>query len=126
MNKMRIAMLTCLVAIIAPAAALCQSGVTFDQQSEERTTSGTIVSSNANTMVVKADSGQCVLFVLDRGTERPRGLPAGARVVVTSTPGDEPGVQIAIIVTTPEIAEAANVPAKARRATTASASTAAG
>jgi hypothetical protein len=85
-----------------------------DQQPEESTTSGIIASSTAYTMVVKADSDRYILFVFDRDTERPRVLPVGTPVTVTSTPGDEPGVRIARIVTTPEKTE----PISAGRGTT--------
>jgi hypothetical protein len=118
MHKMRIAILFCLVGILAPAAALCQSSTMSDQRPEESTTSGTITSSTRNTMVVKADSGRYILFVFDRDAARPRVLPVGTRVTVTSTPGDEPGVRIASTVTTPEGTPPSNATATARRGTT--------
>jgi len=105
--------LSCLVGIIASAPALCQSTTRSDLQAEESTTSGTIVSSTMNTMVVKADSGRYVLFVFDRDTTRPRVLPAGTRVNVTSTPGDEPGVRVVSTITTPEATPAATAPSTA-------------
>ena len=117
MHKMRITILFCLVVTFAPAAALCQSVTISDQQPEESATSGTIVSSTKNTIVVKADSGRYILFVFDRDTERPRVLPVGNRVTVTSTPGDEPGVRIASIVTTSEKTQAASAPVNERRGT---------
>jgi len=104
------AVLSCLVATFAPVAALCQQSAIVDTQPEERTITGIIVSSTANTMVVKTDSGRYILFVLDRSTVRPRVLPAGTGVTVTSRPGDEPGVRTASLVTASEIAQTAKVP----------------
>lgn len=122
MTIMRIAVLSCVVGVFASVAALCQSSAIFDPQPEELTISGIIVSSTANTIVVKAEGDRYILFVLERSTVRPRILMAGTRVTVTSHPGDEPGVRIANLVTVPEIAQPAKAPVSAQHGTTTSVS----
>lgn len=112
------AVLSCLVASFVPMAALCQQSDIFEAQPEERTITGIIVSSTANTMVVKTDGGRYILFVLNRNTVRPRGLPTGTGVTVTSRPGDEPGVRTASLVTASEMAQTAKAPVSAQRGTT--------
>lgn len=109
MKIMQIAVLSCLLAAFMPAAALCQPSGISDTQLEERPITGTIVSSSANTMVVKTDRGRYILFSLDRSTVRPRSLPAGTVVTVTSRPGDEPGVRTASLVTASETPQSARV-----------------
>jgi hypothetical protein len=58
--------------------------------------------------VVRNASGQYQLFVFDRDTTKPASLPAGARVRVLSSAGDDPGVRIAreVIIVTGEGAAA--------------------
>jgi len=70
------------------------------QQGDESTTEGTVVSASRETMVVRGDDNTHQLFVFERRTQRPRAIPAGTRVSVVSTPGDEPGVRRAVSVTT--------------------------
>jgi hypothetical protein len=46
-------------------------------------------------VVVKTDQGAYRLFLFDRYTVKPRTIPTGAAVKVTSTPGAEPDVRVA-------------------------------
>ncbi len=119
---MRTVILFCLVASFVPLAALCQPSAIFETQLEERTINGIIVSSTANTMVVKTDSGRYILFALERSTVRPRVLTAGTGVNVTSYPGNEPGVRIASLVAVSEIVQTAKVPDSTQRGTATSVS----
>ncbi len=69
------------------------------EQGQPRVAVGTVVSSGTATLVLRTDAGQFVLFALDRDTIRPTSLPRGARVSVTSRPGDSEDVSIATVVT---------------------------
>lgn len=78
------------------------------QQTEnESTVEGIVVSSSRQTLVVKTEDNQYRLFVFDRNTLKPRVIPAGARVRVASTPGEEPDTRLASNVTVLEAATGA-------------------
>jgi hypothetical protein len=117
MKRMRIAVLSCLVASFVPVATLCQPSAITETQPDERKITGKIASSTANTMVVKTEGGRYLLFVLERSTVRPRVLTAGTGVTVTSHPGDEPGVRIASLVAVQNIAQTTKVPDSAQPGT---------
>jgi hypothetical protein len=70
---------------------------------DESTLSGLVVSSTANTLVVRGENNQFQLFVFNRDTVKPRLVPVGSTVRVVSTPGEESGVRLAseITVVTP-------------------------
>lgn len=122
MKIMRTAVLSYFVVLFVPVAAICQSSAAYETQSEERTITGIIVSPTENTLVVKTDGGQYVLFVLDHSTVRPRVLTAGTEVTVTSHPGDEPGVRIASHVTVPGTAQTTEATGSTQRGTSTSVS----
>jgi hypothetical protein len=67
---------------------------------DERT--GTVVAVGSTTVVVRSESNQFNLFVLDRQTQRPKSISLGSVVRVRSRIGDEPGVRIAEVVTVVE------------------------
>jgi hypothetical protein len=50
---------------------------------------GTVISSSRETMVVRTSDDQFRLFIFDQDTRKPRTLPPGTRVRVSSTPTDE-------------------------------------
>jgi hypothetical protein len=70
---------------------------------DESTLSGLVVSSTANTLIVRGENNQFQLFVFNRDTVKPRLVPVGSTVRVVSTPGEESGVRLAseITVVTP-------------------------
>src|SRR5438309_11727855 len=75
---------------------------------------GRSVSSTRDTLVVKTDDNQFQLFTFDRDTVKPRSLPAGTRVRVVSTAGEEAGVRLASTITTLEAAPSAKGTAQAQ------------
>jgi hypothetical protein len=83
-----------LAILMASAFAPAASSQTTAAQ-DETTVSGTVVSSSANTMVVRTETNQYQLYVFDRDTLKPRAIPVGSKVTVISTPGSEPGVRLA-------------------------------
>lgn len=78
-----------LMGALTPAALRAQQNNPYATQLDQTTISGTVVSSSPQTIVVKTDNNQFILFVLDRYTTKPRSVPVGASVSVVSTPGDE-------------------------------------
>jgi len=89
---------------------------------DEATLTGTVVSSSRNTLTVRGEAGQFILFVLERSTNKPATLPMGSRVRITSSPGEEPNVRVASDVTIletaapgQETATVAAVPQEVRR-----------
>jgi hypothetical protein len=84
------ALVAMLAAIVTAFPALAQ-----DPTGNETTFTGTVASSTRSTLVVRNANGQHQLFVFERDTVKPASLPAGSRVRVVSTPGDEVGVRIA-------------------------------
>jgi hypothetical protein len=95
-------------------SALSQETTTPSQRPNENTIEGTVVSSTRDTLVVKTEDNQFQLFTFDRDTAKPRSLPAGARVRVVSTPGEEAGVRLARNVTILEAAPSAQCTAPAQ------------
>jgi hypothetical protein len=69
----------------------------------DTTISGTVVSSSANTLIVRTEGRVYHVFVLDRFTVKPATIAAGSTVRVTSTPSGESGVRVAtnIVVSAP-------------------------
>jgi len=62
------------------------------------TMTGTVVSYNKNTLIVKDEGGHYRLFVFDRSTTKPETLAVGSGVRVTSTQTEDPQVRLAILV----------------------------
>jgi opacity protein-like surface antigen len=73
-----------LVVLFAPALA----AQVAEGQSSENTVEGTVVSTSAETLVVRTDDNDFRLFILDRTTTRPNAIIQGTRVRVRSTVGD--------------------------------------
>jgi hypothetical protein len=67
--------------------------------SEDSNLTGTVVSSTRNTVVIRGEDNQYRLFTFDRGATRPRAIPVGSQVRVTSSATDDPGVRTASSVT---------------------------
>ena len=86
---------------------MSQEATTSSQRQSENTIEGTVVSSTRDTLVVKTEDNQFQLFIFDRDTVKPRSLPAGTRVRVVSTPGEEAGVRLASTVVSLEAAPSA-------------------
>jgi hypothetical protein len=63
--------------------------------SEDSTLTGTVVSSTRSTLVIRGDDNQYRLFTFDSGGRRPRVIPVGAQVRVTSSATVDPGVRSA-------------------------------
>jgi hypothetical protein len=84
---------------ITRAILLLCSAVLFNARpaiaQDESTFTGVVSSATRNTLVIRNDDGQYRLFVFERGAERPASLPAGTRVRVIATPGDDPSVSLA-------------------------------
>jgi hypothetical protein len=106
---------------LSPISAMSQETTTSSQRQDENTIEGTVVSSTRDTIVVRTEDNQFHLFVLSRDTTRPRSIPVGTRVRVVSTPGEEEGTRVAIIVNTLEgapkqqgTAQAEPIPPKVR------------
>ena len=101
---------------LLPVSAMSQETTTSSQGQNENTVEGTVVSSTRDTLVVKTDDNQFQLFTFDRDTVKPRSLPAGTRVRVVSTAGEEAGVRLASTITTLEAAPSAKgaTPAQAQ------------
>jgi len=68
------------------------------QRDSNVTTTGTVVSSGRRTMILRAESGQHVLFLFDGDTIKPPTIPVGSTVTAISRP-DQEGVQVASSVT---------------------------
>jgi len=99
---------------LLPVSAMSQETTTSSQGQNENTVEGTVVSSTRDTLVVKTDDNQFQLFTFDRDTVKPRSLPAGTRVRVVSTAGEEAGVRLASTITTLEAAPSAKGAAPAQ------------
>src|SRR6266568_7030738 len=99
---------------LLPVSAMSQETTTPSQGQNENTVEGTVVSSTRDTLVVKTDDNQFQLFTFDRDTVQPRSLPAGTRVRVVSTAGEEAGVRLASTITTLEAAPSAKGAAQAQ------------
>jgi hypothetical protein len=65
----------------------------------ETTIAGTVVSSSANTLVVRTSTNVHQLFVYDGDTAKPAAIGPGSEVTVVSVPTSEPGVRLARQVT---------------------------
>jgi hypothetical protein len=83
--------------MMIPATSLSQESTTTTQQGTSDV-EGTVVSASRDTMVVKTGD-HYQLFRFDPDTARPPRLGPGARVRVSSTPTDDPGVRLATNVT---------------------------
>ncbi|PYK47773.1 MAG: hypothetical protein DME20_10870 [Verrucomicrobia bacterium] len=99
---------------LLPLSAMSQETTTSSQGQNESTVEGTVVSSTRDTLVVKTDDNQFQLFTFDRDTVKPRSLPAGTRVRVVSTAGEEAGVRLASTITMLEAAPSAKGTAQAQ------------
>jgi hypothetical protein len=83
-------------------AAQDQTTTSPSDLTQTRTT-GTVVSSSKSTLIVKTESNQHQLFVLDTETVKPKLIEEGAVVTVISVATNEPGVRVArqILVSAP-------------------------
>jgi hypothetical protein len=108
--------------LVVPAQSQ-QQGSSSSQLGNDSAVEGTVVSSSRDTLVVRTDDNQHQLFTYERGSVRPRGLAAGARVRVTAGPADDLGTRSASNVevlsassstTSDKGAQAAPVPDKVR------------
>jgi hypothetical protein len=90
--------------MMIPATSLSQESAATTQQGTSDV-EGTVVSASRETMVVKTGD-HYQLFRFDPDTARPPRLGPGARVRVSSTPTDDPGVRLATNVTELEPAPA--------------------
>src|SRR5262249_33055096 len=84
------------------ASCLFVSLPALAQESNMTTMTGTVVSYNKNTLVVKGEGDHYSLFVFDRHTVKPETLATGSSVRVTSTQTDDPEVRLAVVVTAAE------------------------
>src|SRR6266480_4709618 len=98
---------------LLPVSAMSQETTTSSQGQNENTVEGTVVSSTRDTLVVKTDDNQFQLFTFDHEV-KPRSLPAGTRVRVVSTAGEEAGVRLASTITMLEAAPSAKGTAQAQ------------
>src|SRR5690349_11338318 len=92
------------------ASSLLVSFPALAQNSSQTTTTGAVVSSSKNTLVVKGEGGQYRLFVFDRNTVKPNTLPPGSAVRVVSTQTEDPEVRLAVLVETGAPASAPGAP----------------
>ncbi len=83
---------------LAPAA-LSQGSDPSVPVTDQMTQSGTVVSINKNTLVIRDTANVHQLFVVDRDTIRPESISERAEVVVVSLSTGEPGVRLARRVT---------------------------
>jgi hypothetical protein len=72
---------------------------TSSSSTSDRDVEGTVVSSSRDTLVVRTDDNQYVLFDYDNSAVRSRSLTKGARVRVTAGPADDNGTRSASNVT---------------------------
>jgi len=72
------------------------------QNSDHTTMTGTVVSYSKNTLLVRAEGDQYMLFVFDEHTVKPATLAPGSGVRVISTQTEDPEVRLAVLVT-PEL-----------------------
>lgn len=94
------------VFLLVPSASAQQT------QSADSSVTGVVVSSSANTIIVKPENGPERLVVLGSDTRRPRAIPVGTTVRVVSRPDDE-GIEIARSVTVTAAAPKPGDPATA-------------
>lgn len=123
---MRLLILVCSLLFVSSVVAFpaaCQENTSSSRPATDNAVEGTVVSSTRNTLVVRTDDNQYLLFTYDRGALRPATLGLGARVRVTAGPSDENGTRVASNVTVVSApsgasvdkgAEAAPVPEKVR------------
>jgi hypothetical protein len=95
--------------------AYSQQDNSSSQSQDQGTVEGTVVSSSRTTFVVKSDDNQFHLYTWDRNTSRPRTLPVGARVRVSSDQGEHEGARQATNVTVLSRAEGAGTPSSSSR-----------
>ena len=87
-----------LAVMVLSGTALSQQNST-DQQRDQNTMEGTVVSSSRETLVLKTDENDFQLFVFDRYTTKPQTVAAGSRVRVVSSAGEEEGTRLANTIT---------------------------
>lgn len=80
--------------VLVCAPAFSQTERIPSPRRDATVTTGTVVSSTADTMVVRTESGEYVLFVSEPETVRPRTIPVGSSVTVVSRP-DREGIHVA-------------------------------
>jgi hypothetical protein len=97
------------VLLLLPNAVSQETGP--DQNSNQNTIEGTVVSSSRQTFVVRTEDSQFHLFVFNRYTSKPQSLTPGSRVRVVSTAGTETGTRLATRVAVLEAAPAGQRPA---------------
>jgi hypothetical protein len=103
-----------LAGAFAPATAMCQTPPAAVQPTGDISTSGVVANATQNTLVLRAASGQFMLFVYGAHAVKPAVIPSGSTVTVLSAPRSD-GVQVAhyITITSAAPAKAAAAPAPA-------------
>lgn len=97
--------------LLNPLPAMPQSAPA--PQLGQTVTTGEVVSAGRNTLVIKDDNGRYQLFVYDREIANKPAFPLGSRVRVAWSPGEEPGVQVAMAITSLEAGPTPERPATA-------------
>ncbi len=78
--------------LLSALAVLAVGALLVPAEAAEITTTGTVVSTSASSLVVKIDDhGHKIPFAVDRSTDLPSGLTAGARVSVVYHPTGSTG-----------------------------------
>jgi hypothetical protein len=90
--------ITLLALLLCSVTAFSQQQ-SSNQQPDQTTAEGTVVSTSRDTLVVRTDDNAFQLFVFDRDTTKPRAITAGTRVRVVSSPGEEEATRLASVVT---------------------------
>src|SRR5215472_12653271 len=80
------------------ASCLVVSVPALGQDTPLTTMTGTVVSYNKNTLIVKDENNHYRLFVFDRHTSKPETLATGSGVRVTSAQTEDPQVRLAVVV----------------------------
>ncbi len=75
------------------------ASVSSNDQQDDQAIEGVVASSTRNTLVVRTSEDKFRLFEFDNNTVKPRSIPTGAHVKVSSRVSDEPGVRVASVIT---------------------------
>ncbi len=97
-NLLRLGALLCITFVVCLSPAAAQQPQSepagFETRDNAVLTRGTVVSVTGTTMIVRAESGEHLVFVTDRDTTRPDNIPEGSRVRIVSVRNSE-GVHLA-------------------------------
>lgn len=105
--------LTLTLGIIGTTQTAQSQDAATNASRDEMTMTGTVTSSTAHTLVVRGENGLFQLFIFDEDTTRPRVIPVGTTVSVSSVPGEEAGVRVVRVIT-----PAAPIPTATQASTT--------